>query len=177
MSEVNQMKKLVLSIIATLVAVGTACAGQAKVTWKEPDTYTDIREGNETRDAFRQTLFSDLELLFADLAKQFPDGYVFDVTVTDVDLAGEVNGMHSFMWRDIRVVEAIYWPRMSLSYTLKDSNQQVLTSGNENIKDIGFLTGLSRSGLTRFSYEETMLREWFKRMERDGKFPIKGAQN
>jgi hypothetical protein len=85
--------------------------------------------------------------------------------------------MHSFMWRDIRVVEAIYWPRMSLSYTLKDSNQQVLTSGNENIKDIGFLTGLSRSGLTRFSYEETMLREWFKRMQRDGKFPIKGAQN
>ncbi len=48
--------------------------------------------------------------------------------------------MHSFMWRDIRVVEAIYWPRMSLSYTLKDSNQQVLMSGNENIKDIGFLT-------------------------------------
>jgi hypothetical protein len=173
----NPMKKLVLSIISALVAVGTACAGQAKVTWLEPDTYTDIREGHETRDAFRQTLFSDFELLFADLAKLLPDGYVFDVTVTDVDLAGEVNGMHSFMWRDIRVVEAIYWPRMSLSYALKDSNQQVLMSGNENIRDIGFMTSSNRSGLTRFSYEETMLRDWFKRMQRDGKFPVKGAQN
>jgi hypothetical protein len=76
------MKKLVQSIISALVAVGTACAGQAKVTWQEPDTYADIREGHETRDAFRQTLFSDFELLFADLAKLLSDGYVFDVTVS-----------------------------------------------------------------------------------------------
>ena len=97
------MKHLILSTVTASICACTAYAGDAKVTWQEPDKYTDICEGNETRDAFRQTLFRDFEMLFTDLAKLLPDGYLFDVTVTDVDLAGEVNLMHSFTWHDIRV--------------------------------------------------------------------------
>ena len=84
------MKKFVITVVTALVAVGTACAGQAQVTWQQPDNYTDIREGNDLRDSFRQGLFSDFELLFSDLAKQLPEGCLLDVTVTNLDLAGEV---------------------------------------------------------------------------------------
>jgi hypothetical protein len=165
------MKNFVLSIITALAAVGTACAGQAKVTWQDPDSYTDIREGNDLRVSFRQTLFSDFELVFADLAKQLPDGYVFDVTVIDVDLAGEVNPMHFGLWQDIRVIKPLYWPRMSFDYKLTDGTGQMLVSGHEDIKDMTFFDRGFHFRLTRFSFEERMLRDWFRKMQREGKFP------
>jgi hypothetical protein len=171
------MKKLGLSIITALLAVGTACAGQAKVTWQEPDNYTDIREGNDLRDSFRQGLFRDFEMLFADLAKKLPGGYVFDVTVTDVDLAGEVNAMHFGLWQDIRVIKALYWPRMSLDYKLTDDAGQMLASGHEDIKDMAFFDRGIQRRLTRFSFEERMLRDWFGKMQQDGRFPVNVSQN
>lgn len=171
------MKKSVLSIFTALVVVGAACAGEAKVTWQEPDNYTDIREGHDLRDSFRQRLFSDFELLFADLARRLPDGYVLDVAVTDVDLAGEVNGMHFGRWHDIRVIKALYWPRMSLDYKLTDGTGQLLVSGHEDIKDMAFFDRGVWLRLTRFSFEERMLRNWFKKMQNEGKFPDRSSSS
>lgn len=167
------MKKLLLSLLATLIAGAAAHAGQAQVTWQDPDNYTDIREGNDLRDSFRAQLFQDFESIFADMARQLPDGYQFEVTVTDVDLAGQVNGMHGASWQNIRIVKAIYWPRMSFSYTLKNGAQELLLSGQEEIKDLGFMSGVGSSGKTRFVYEERMLKNWFKKQQREKRFPLK----
>lgn len=169
------MKKLLLAWLATSLIGCAAYAGEAKVTWREPDQYTDIREGTELRDNFRAKLFQDFESIFTDLAKQLPDGYLFEVTVTDLDLAGEVNGMHTAAWENIRIVKAIYWPRMSINYTLKNSARETLATGQEDIKDLDFLSSAASFGMTRFGYEERMLRHWFKKQQRDGKFPVKAS--
>ena len=172
----DAMKEFVLSVLTAFIVVGAACAGEAKVTWQEPDNYTDIREGNDLRDSFRQGLFRDFELLFTDLARRLPDGYLLDVTVTDVDLAGEVNGMHFGRWQDIRVIKALYWPRMSLDYKLTDGTGQLLASGHEDIKDMAFFDRGVWLRLTRFSFEEQMLRDWFKKIQNEGKFPARDRQ-
>lgn len=171
MTKSNPLQKSVLGLAASLCLACAACAGEAKVTWQEPDQYTDIREGHELRDAFREKLFSDFELIFADLAKQLPEGTLLEVTVTDLDLAGEVSLMHRFAWRDIRVLKDIYFPRMSISYTLKDRDQRLLLSGRDDLKDLGFLSSWRRFGLTRFGFEERMLRSWFRKMQQSGKLP------
>lgn len=167
------MKKNILFAVASSIIGCAAYAGEAKVTWQEPDKYTDIREGNELLDRFREQLFKEFELMLADLAKQLPDDCLFEVTVTDVDLAGEVNGMHAGAWQNIRIIKDIYWPRMSFTYTLKHTTQGLLASGQEDIKDLGFLSGGRSSAMTRFGYEEKMLQSWFKKQQRDGKFPVK----
>lgn len=167
------MKKLLLAGLATSLIGCAACAGEAKVTWQEPDQYTDICEGTELRDHFRAKLFQDFESIFSDLAKQLPDGYLFEVTVTDLDLAGQINDMHDARWQDVRVIRDIYWPRMSINYTLKNSARETLAAGQEEIKDMDFLSSTSSFGMTRFGYEERMLRHWFKKQQRDGKFPLK----
>lgn len=169
------MNKLILSAAASLILACTAYAGEAKLIWHEPDQYTDIREGFESRDAFREQLFSDFESIFAELAKGLPEGTLLEVTVTDLDLAGEVSLMHRFAWRDIRVLKDIYFPRMSFRYTLKDRDQRLLLSGSEDLKDMGFLSSWGRFGMTRFSFEERMLRSWFRKMQRDGKLPLAQA--
>lgn len=169
------MKKLLLSLLTSSVFGCIAYAGEAKVTWQEPDKYTDIREGQELRDSFREKLFKDFEAVFADLAKQLPDGCLFEVSVTDVDLAGDVNPMRGGSWQNVRVVKDIYWPRMSFSYTLKDGAGGLLAAGTEDIKDLGFLSSSVSFAKTRFGYEERMLENWFKKQLSDGKFPVKAS--
>lgn len=167
------MKRLLLSLLTTSVIGCAAFAGEAKVTWQAPDKYTDIREGSELRESFRTKLFQDFELIFDDLAKQLPDGYLFEITVTDVDLAGELGWMHGASWKDIRIFKNIYWPRMSFSYTLKDADQGLLVSGKADVKDLAFLSHGGRPGKTRFGYEERMLKDWFKNQQWERKFPVR----
>lgn len=167
------MKKFLLGLLTISFIGGAAYAGETKVTWQDPDKYTDIREGNELRESFREKLFGDFELIFADLAKQLPDGYLFEVTVTDVDLAGEVNWMHGGSTQNIRIVKNIYRPRISFNYTLTNASQGLVVSGKEDIKDPNFLSSVGGPAVTRFGYEERMLKNWFKKQQREKKFPVK----
>lgn len=171
------MNKMILIAAAGLILASTVHAGEARLTWHEPDQYTDIREGFESREAFREKLFSDFEAIFAELAKGLPEGTLLEVMVTDLDLAGEISLMHRFAWRDIRVLKDIYFPRMSFRYTLKDRDQRLLLSGSEDLKDLGFLFSWGRFAMTRFSFEERMLRNWFRKMQRDGKLPSAEASH
>jgi Protein of unknown function (DUF3016) len=170
------MKKFLLGLL-TISFIGCAAhAGETKVTWQDPDNYTDIREGNELRESFREQLFKDFELIFADLAKQLPHGYLFEVTVTDVDLAGEVNRMNEMRGRsleNIRIVKNIYRPRIAFNYTLTNAAQGLVASGKEDIRDNAFLSSDGSPGKTRFGYEEKMLKNWFKKQQREKKFPVK----
>ena len=75
---------------------------------------------------------------------------------------------------DIRLVKDIYWPRMSIRYSLLDAKGQLITEGKEDIKDMNFMFGSAiGSGNRSFQYEERMLRDWFKRQQRDKVFPVR----
>ena len=166
------MKKLFIAMCLGGMFAAQAYAGEAKITWQDPDNYTDIRPTDETRDAFRNRVFKDLGAVFEDLAKQLPDGVMWDITVTDVDLAGDVRPMMRAGMNDIRIVKEVYWPRMSIQYKMTDASGKVLAEGKEDIKDMNFM--MNSSGLyggSSFQYEERMLRDWFKKQQREQKFP------
>ena len=162
-----------LTLLIALVMSSAALAGEVKVTWQDPDRYTDIREGHELRDSFRESLFEEMASVFAGMARQLPENCLLEVTVTDVDLAGEVNGIYGLRWQDVRVVRSIYWPRISFSYLLKDASQGLLLQGKEEISDMAFLFHAQRFARTRFVYEERMLIDWFRRQQTAGIFPVR----
>lgn len=168
------MKKIFFVLAVTSTIASGASAGEAKVTWQEPEKFTDIRPGNETRASFQERVVKDFDQFFVDMAKKLPDGVQLDVTVTDLDLAGDVNGLYSTVGRDIRIIKEIYWPRMSFSYTLKNSKNELIASGKEELKDMNFMsrTGMA-SGRTNFDYEEKMLTDWFNRQQKMKIFPMK----
>jgi hypothetical protein len=51
-----------------------------------------------------------------------------------------------------------------------DSTGQLLVSGHEDIKDVAFSDRGIERRLTRFSFEERMVRDWFRKMLREEKF-------
>lgn len=145
-------------------------AGEAKVDFVQPEKFTDIRNVNDSLEDAQIRVSKEFSLYFSDLAKTLPDGYTLEVQVTDIDLAGRIEYNYARTMRDIRVLKDIDWPKMSLSYTLKNPQQEVVASGKEDIRDMYYLSKANLSS-SDYKYEEQMLKEWFRHLQRNKVFP------
>ncbi len=159
-------------LLGAMMASSLAWAGDVSVRWEKPDDYTDIRPTNESRDGFRDRVCKELGKVFEGYGKKLPDGVKLEITVLDLDLAGDVRPMMHGN-NDIRIVKDIYWPRMTINYVLKDASGKVLSEATkEEIKDMNFLMASHiPTGNTSLFYEEKMLDDWFRNKQRSGVFP------
>lgn len=152
--------KSILSITTPLLIVPTVHAGLSEVKWTEPDSYVDIRPGNESRKSYQQHVFKNIEKHIAKMAEKLPEGQTLKMDFKDVDLAGDVR----FGTMDrIRVVKEMYSPRLEFSYQVVGKDGSVLAEGEENIRDMNFLYGQSlKYKNDSFGYEKKLLDEWFE---------------
>lgn len=137
-----------------------AYAATSEVTWTDYEKYRDIRpSSNGGRKQFRENTFKNLEKHFAKLAENLPEGQVFKIEVTDVDLAGDTNagGINNY-----RIVKDIYFPRMNFSYQLVNADGSEVVSAEVALKDMNFLMGSSLKYRNQsLGYEKKMLDDWF----------------
>jgi hypothetical protein len=166
------MKKIVIACLILSVFSGAAHAGEAKLKWGNLDDFTDVSPGYELKDAFRERLMQEFGLVFSNFASKLPDGYQLDVTVNDLDLAGDVRPSASI--HQIRFMTQIYWPRMKFQYELRNEKNEIVSSGVEELRDMDYL-GRARvpSGRTSFEFEEKMIHDWFRKQTIAGVFPSK----
>jgi len=155
------MKKL-SEIIATLLSLtftSSVFAGTSEVKWTNPDDYRDVHAGEGHRAKFKERTFSHLEKHFAKLAEKLPAGQTLHIEVTDLDLAGDVN---NGSMRQIRVIKDIHFPRIKFNYKVMAGEEVELSSGEVNLKDMGFLrTQALKYRNDALAYEKKMLDDWF----------------
>lgn len=166
------MKTVLLPTILLLAAAAlsaTVSAGEAAVTWQNPEKYTDIQSDDEQQQVFQAKLFTQLEKEFSKQAGSLPEGSKLAVTVTDFDMAGQMRDANN---KDLmRVVIGNYFPQMTLDYTLTDATGAVLSQQQGVVyKDQGFYSAdaslrASRSS-SDFYFETTMIRGWFSDLKR-----------
>lgn len=161
-----RMKAMIAAIVFGLAAGQSYAQAEVEVTWEEPESYTDVRPSNETRSGYRKRVFAALESYITEMAAELPEGYKLALTVTDLDLAGQV-WPSSFVGmgtggNDVRVIKRVDIPRMKFSYTLSDGSGNQVKSAEVSIKDMSFLEGVNRQRQSdNFRYEKEMLRDWF----------------
>ncbi|WP_419148530.1 DUF3016 domain-containing protein [Pseudoalteromonas 'SMAR'] len=146
-------------MLALLLAPMFALAGEAQVSFKEFKEYRDVRPSNETRGSYHQRVEKQLRKHVAKLAEQLPEGNTLSLHFDEIDLAGDVR----YGATEMRVIKPIYFPRLTLSYKVINSQGDVLTEGKEvELKDMAFMDRINR-GLDRsFQYEKRLLTEWFE---------------
>lgn len=156
---------LVLTMLAAFgIADAQAAAAEVKVTFEQPEKYTDIRPTNESRSRYEQKVLNSFEKIFSDLASKMPDGYQWQVTVTDIDLAGDVDHFAGQGGQALRIVKDIYSPAVRFTHSLRDSYGEEVLSGEERLRDMSFLQRMNRSGLRHeFEHEKVMLQDWFNK--------------
>ena len=167
---VEFMKKLMLIFAAstlTLLSIPSFAKAEVEITWENPEKYRDVRPTNESRKRFRENTFKKLDTYIADLAEQLPDGQKLQLTVTNLDLAGQV-WPASFVGlghgaSDVRLIKSIDIPRMEFSYKLLDKTGQVVQEAVVKLKDMSFQNRHNQFfGSESLRYEKNMLKDWFE---------------
>ncbi len=147
-------------------ASSTSLADDARVTvqFEDPENFTDLKDGlvgtPNGREDYQEMLTRYAQQL---AAPHLRDGQSLTLTFTDVDLAGDYLPTAS-SGRDIRVIKAVYPPRMELRFVLRDANGAVVKEGERTLTDLAFqnnLAPLNRND--ELFYDRELLRDWLAR--------------
>ncbi|MES1169015.1 MAG: DUF3016 domain-containing protein, partial [Oleiharenicola lentus] len=93
-------------------------------------------------------------------ARHMADGQKLEVTITDVDLAGDfIPGNASS--QDVRIIKEIYIPRIKLSFRLLDADGHVLKEGERKLTDLNFMSNIGLIGRDQpLFYDKALLTDW-----------------
>jgi hypothetical protein len=151
------MKKLTVLLLGTILPL-SAIAGEAKVNFLDFKEYRDVRPSNEVRGSYHKRIATQFEKHVSKLAQKLPPSFTLNLKFDDIDLAGDVQ----MSMNDIRVIKAIYFPKLKITYTVTDNGNNVLLQGKEvSLKDMSFM---DRSKIGRdesFYYDKRLLTQWF----------------
>lgn len=169
------MKKssLLLPLLALVTLLGTGCATSSlsaptplptnvTVNFQEPDKFTDARSsfGSGTDQAYLDTLSDHIKRKAA--ARIGPDQKL-DVTVTDVDLAGDYLPARAAL-NDVRIIKDIYRPRITLTFKLTGADGSVIKQGDRTLVDNFFMNNLALADRDQpLFYDKALLTDWIDR--------------
>jgi hypothetical protein len=153
----NQRLRLGLAA-GLLLAAGAAAAGTVEVSYVQPERFSDIGFYRSDKD----NTLAMLKDYLGSLGARLPADETLKLSISDVDLAGEMKPIHHGTWTRI-VRDRADWPRITLHYSLERGGQ-VLRSGDEVVQDMAY----RESAFPTFDendplrYEKRMLDKWFK---------------
>lgn len=152
---------IIICLALPAVAFYDNNAVNVNVKWHQPANYTDVKGANESNTRFQKRVFKHLEKHIVKLAETLPKDMQLEMTITDVNLAGDVQYNFS-MNREIRLVKSVYWPKMAFDFKITQSDRLV-DQGSVVLKDMSFMDrgGLSRSNHDSFKYDKRLLTQWF----------------
>ena len=129
-------------------------AGPVSVAWADPATFTELRRS-----------LTDLAKYLRKRAEtQLPAGERLQLTIVDIDRAGDYEPWRSLHRQDVRIVRDIYPPRMTVQYKRFDASGAVVAEGERKITDPGFLVNASPLHDTDpLRYEKRMIDSWLRR--------------
>lgn len=148
---------------AILLATTGLQAATVNLQWNDPKEYRDIQAIQMNQKRFEDRVIKELEEQFQKEAAKLPDDQILNISVKDVDLAGTVEYFYDNYPFGLRVIRRVDFPQLQLSYELRDAGDNVIQSGDETLKDLGFrfntLTTQDRSTL---KYEKALIRDWYQ---------------
>ncbi|MGI5309044.1 DUF3016 domain-containing protein [Rheinheimera sp. WS51] len=155
---------LVCSLTSLACISINAYAAEVEVTWQKPEKFTDIRPANESKIKYQQRVLKHFDGFFSDLAAKLPEEYRWHITVTDFDLAGDIDPFISGTGQELRIIKDIYSPAIQFSHTVINKHGEQIVNQEEKLRDMGFMQSLRGfRDNDEFRYEKQMIEQWFIR--------------
>lgn len=158
-------KQSYLVAIAALLAVSAFAVDKKEsnvtVSYQDPDKFTDARSswGTDTDKGYLEDLSSHIQKT---AGRTLPAGQKLEVTIKDIDLAGEFLPTRPEL-NTVRIVKEIYTPKISLTFKLTDANGTVIKEGERRLTDLNFMSNISLIDRNQPLYhDKAMLTEWIR---------------
>ena len=139
--------------------------GAVQVDWTDPAQFSEIRQSGNRWEAQRGDWVVQLaKYLQSSAAKRLPAGEQLQVTLTDINRAGDYEPWRGPNLQEARIVRDIYPPRISLTFKRTDAQGNVIAEGDRKLVDSAFLTGSSLFGASdALRYEKSLLDDWLRK--------------
>ena len=140
-------------------------AGPVSVAWADPASFSELRFSRNRYETARGTWLTDLARYLRKGAEaKLPAGERLELTIVDVDRAGDYEPWRGMQLQDTRIVRDIYPPRMTVQYKRYDASGLVVAEGKRKLSDPAFLLGASPiNGSDPLRYEKRMIDSWLRR--------------
>lgn len=140
-------------------------SGPVSVHWNDPATFTELRQSSNRWAASEGNWLQELAQYMRKRAQpKLAPGERLDLTIVDIDRAGQYEPWHDIRLQDARIIRDIYPPRMTVQFRRMDANGAVLAEGERKLTDPAFLLNASLiNSSDPLRYEKRMVDSWLHR--------------
>jgi hypothetical protein len=152
-----------IAAITGVRAADAKPASRVEVTFVEPEKFTDAADGPRGTDFGRDGILDDLKSYLIQRGNSYvPEGQKLLITITDVDLAGEIEPWRSGSAQDVRIIKDIYTPRIQLSYKVVDAAGATVKEGKRSLTDLTFTMNINSNRSDPRVYEKRLMDDWLR---------------
>jgi hypothetical protein len=162
------MKTVLMAPLLTL-ALGLASGASAQddrvtVEIAHPEKFTDFKTSCVARPVDVEALAADLErFVKATATRRLPEGQRMEITVTNIDMAGDIEVWRNPRFCDLRTMKDVYPPRVDLAFRILDADGREIGKGTRRLVDVNYLDRSAPSGVDPQRYEKYLLADWLQR--------------
>lgn len=144
-------------------AVDPQAPASVEVRFSDPDKFTDAADDMRGGTFGREDNLDQIrEHLIRRARSHLAPGQTLDVTITDVDLAGEFEPWVMRGANRVRIVKEIYAPRIELTFRLTDATGAVIKEGERNLRDASFMYHRTPMQTEARAVEFELLNDWLR---------------
>jgi hypothetical protein len=138
--------------------------GPVAVQWTDPAQFSEIRYSANRREARRGEWVQDLaEYLRRRATARLPQGDRLEVTITDIERAGDYEPWRGMQFDSIRYMRDVYPPRITLDFRLVGADGSVRAQGSRKLMDMSYLQRSTPLGNTDpLRYEKRLIDDWLR---------------
>lgn len=132
------------------------------VSWTDPAQFSEIRRSGNRWEARRGDWVVKLaEHLQTRAERTLPAGERLEVTITDIQRAGNYEPWHGPNADDVRFVRDIYPPRIELSFKHYDAQGNLVEEGERKLSDLAYLSNVRPiNSNDNLQYEKRLIDTW-----------------
>jgi hypothetical protein len=132
------------------------------IVFNNPEKFTDLKSSSMDSEKDREYLLEQLkEYILERAPDRMSDGQTLDITINDVDMAGDYEPWFGPRVQDIRIIKDIYPPRIDLNFKLTDADGKVAAEGARQLRDLNFMMSTpSIPSNDTLRHEKSLLNNW-----------------
>jgi hypothetical protein len=139
-------------------------AERVTVTLQKPEAFKDFKATCIGMDERTRGMLADLtQFIRTSAARYLPRGGALEISVTDIDMAGEFESWRGAQACSVRVMLDVYTPRVVLDFRLTDRDGKVVSAGHRDLSDPLYLTRAVTLSTDPLRYEKNLLLDWLRK--------------
>ena len=161
------MKTVPMMLLALALGCPSGASAQddrVTVRLANPQTFTDFKTSCVNRPVDVEALAAQLERFVETTAtRRLPEGQRMEITVTNIDMAGDIEVWRNPRFCDLRTMKDVYPPRVDLTFRILDAEGKEIRAGTRRLVDVDYLDRSAPSGIDPLRYEKSLLADWLQR--------------